>query len=190
MVGKVFITRTGFDPQLGKHVKDPYLGDPPTLGACRPDIRRRLGQGDHIFVISGKVRGANQFVLGGFEIESKLDAREAYRLLPEQRLRRRKDGQLTGNIIVNSRGKQHQLDDHESADGRIANYVIGRNLISLATPAEIALAREQTPDALCDILQKKGASPWEVVGRGGLYLSEDQVIQFREWLTSIKKACS
>ena len=25
MVGKIFITRSGYDPQLGKHVKDPYL---------------------------------------------------------------------------------------------------------------------------------------------------------------------
>ena len=36
MVGKIFITRTGYDPQLGKHVKDRYLGPRPTLGACRP----------------------------------------------------------------------------------------------------------------------------------------------------------
>jgi hypothetical protein len=33
MVGKIFITRQGYDPQLGKHVKDPYLGpNPATLG--------------------------------------------------------------------------------------------------------------------------------------------------------------
>ncbi len=190
MVGKIFITRTGYDPQRGKHVKDPYLGDPPTLGACRPDIRRRLGHADHVFVISGKVPDADQFVMGGFEIESKVDARKAYRLLPEQRLRRREDGQLTGNIIVNSRGTQHHLDEHQGADRRIANYVIGKNLVALITPAEIGLGREQTLEVLCDILQKRGASPWAVVGRGGVYLSEDQVIQFREWLTSIKKACS
>lgn len=42
MIGKIFITRSGYDPQLGKHVKDPYLGDCPTLGACRPDIRKQL----------------------------------------------------------------------------------------------------------------------------------------------------
>lgn len=44
MVGKIFITRTGYDPQLGKHVKDPYLGPCPTLGACRPDVRKQLGK--------------------------------------------------------------------------------------------------------------------------------------------------
>ena len=24
MIGKIFITRTGYDPQLGRHIKDPY----------------------------------------------------------------------------------------------------------------------------------------------------------------------
>ena len=68
MIGKIFITRTGYDPQLGKHVKDPYLGLPPSLGAYRPDIRRKVSEGDNIFVISGKVRDAKQFVMCGFEV--------------------------------------------------------------------------------------------------------------------------
>jgi hypothetical protein len=80
MKGKIFITRSGYDPQLGKHVKDPYLGPCPTLGACRPDIRRQLVEGDHIFVISGKIPDFNQFVMGGFEIESKMPATEAYNI--------------------------------------------------------------------------------------------------------------
>jgi len=190
MVGKIFITRTGYDPQLGKHVKDPYLGDTPSLGACRPDIRRRLVPGDHIFVISGKVPDANQFVMGGFEVQSTIDAREAYRLFPDQRLRLREDGQVSGNIIVNSNGKQHRLDDHHSFDRRTANYVVGKNLISLVTPEEIALGRKQTLGVLRDILQNSGASPWELVGRWGTELTEDQVLQLREWLASIKKTCS
>jgi hypothetical protein len=73
MVGKIFITRQGYDPQLGKHVKDPYLGPNPTLGACRPDVRKQLTKGDHIFVISGKVPGAPQYVMAGFEIAAKID---------------------------------------------------------------------------------------------------------------------
>jgi hypothetical protein len=107
MIGKIFITRTGYDPERGKHVKDPYLGPTPTLGACRPDIRKQLRIGDHIFTISGKVLGVKQFVMGGFEIDSKIPAAEAYKLFPDQRLRQLEDGQLTGNIIVNSRGEQH-----------------------------------------------------------------------------------
>jgi hypothetical protein len=62
MVGKIFITRTGYDPHLGKHVTDPYLGPCPTLGACRPDVRKQLSRGDHIFVISGRVPVAPQYL--------------------------------------------------------------------------------------------------------------------------------
>ena len=188
MIGKIFITRSGYDPELGKHVKDPYLGPNPTLGACRPDIRSQLKKGDHIFVISGKVPDFNQFVMGGFEIESKIPAIEAYRLFPELRLRRLQDGQLTGNIIVTSDGRQHELDDHDSFDRRIKNYVVGTNPLSLTTPNEVLAGRKQTLEALKDILQKKGKSPFEVVGRFGTRLTEEQILRLREWLEAIKRA--
>jgi hypothetical protein len=188
MIGSIFITRSGYDPQLGRHIKDPTLDNPPSLGACRPDIRRRLAPGDHLFVISGKVKDADQFVIGGFEIEEKIDAQEAYRRFPEQRLRRREDGQLTGNIIVDARGHQRELDDHATFARRLPNYLVGRNAISLVTPAEIALAREQTLEVLRDIFQRNGASPWAVVGRFGRQLTEAQIMQLREWLYSVKKS--
>ena len=188
MVGKIFITRTGYDPQLGKHVKDPYLGPRPTLGACRPDVRRQLAKGDHIFVISGKVPGFDQFVMGGFEIESKIDASDAYRLFPEQRLRKLADGQLTGNIIVDANGKQHTLDDHNAFDKRVKNYIVGTDLVSLVTPEEIADGRTHTLDALRDILHRGGDSAVDVVGRWGTQLTEKQILQLREWLASIKRA--
>lgn len=92
MIGKIFITRSGYDPQLGMHVKNPYLRPCPTLGACRPDIRKQLEKGDHIFVISGKIPEFNQFVMGGFEIESKVPAVEAYRIFPDLRLHKLDDG--------------------------------------------------------------------------------------------------
>jgi hypothetical protein len=188
MIGTIFITRTGYDPQLGKHIKDPTLDNPPTLGACRPDIRRKLAPGDHVFVISCKVKGADQFVIGGFEIEEKIDAQEAYRRFPEQRLLRRADGQLTGNIIVDARGRQHELDDHATFAQRLPNYLVGKNAMSLVTPIEIALGREQTLDALRDIFQRNGASPWAVVGRFGRRLTEAQILQLRDWLHSVKKS--
>lgn len=189
MVGKIFITRSGYDPQLGKHVKDPYLGPRPTLGACRPDIRRQLAVGDHIFVISGKVPLANQFVMGGFEIESKIDAREAYRLFPEHRLSVRDDGQLDGNVVINASGEQHDMDDHKKKTfhKRIENYVVGTNLVSLSTVKEIEEGRKQTLKTLSDILQKKGESPFAIVGRFGTMLNEKQIIELREWLFSLKR---
>jgi hypothetical protein len=185
MIGKIFITRNGYDPQLGKHVKDPYLGPCPTLGACRPDIRSQLEERDHIFVISGKVPEANQFVMAGFEIQAKIDAIEAYRF-PEHRLRKLEDGQLTGNIIVDARGKQHNLDDHNSFEKRIKNYVVGTNLILLSAPDEIEQGRRQTLEALREILRKRGNSPVALVGRWGTKLSERQVLELRDWLASLK----
>ena len=190
MIGKIFITRSGYDPELGKHVKDPYLGPHPTLGACRPDIRKQLKKGDHVFVISGRIPDFNQFVMGGFEIEAKIPAVEAYRLFPDLRLRRLEDGQLTGNIIVTAEGRQHEFDDHSSFDRRIQNYVVGTNPISLVTPGEITEGRKQTLDALRDILQKKGKSPFDVVGRFGTTLTDQQVLRLREWLEAIKRAAN
>ncbi len=187
MVGKIFITRSGYDPQLGKHVKDPYLGPCPTLGACRPDIREQLKIGDHIFVISGKLKDVNQFMMGGFEIAEKISARDAYDRFPELRLRRLDDGQLTGNIIVDAAGRQHELDDHESFARRIRNYVVGKNLLSLSTEPEIAQGRKHTLDTLRDILQRNGKSPFDIVGRFGSLMTEKQVFEFRDWLVSLKR---
>ena len=83
MKGKIFVTSSGFDPEKGKDVKDPYLGPNPSLGACRPDIRKQLQKRDQIFVVSGKIRNVAQFVIGGFEIEEKISALEAYHRFPE-----------------------------------------------------------------------------------------------------------
>lgn len=187
MVGKIFITRTGYDPQLGKHVKDPYLGPTPTIGACRPDVRRRLAAGDHIFVISGRVPNAPQFVMGGFEIASKISAIEAYERFPALRLRRRSDGQLDGNIIVDESGHKHELDDHRTFYSRIENYVVGANLLALETPEEIADGREHTLDVLSEVLEKNGKTAIEIVGRWGSSLTERQVLKLREWLDTVKR---
>ena len=161
MVGKIFITRSGYDPRLGQHIKDPYLGTTPTLGACRPDLRKQLKEGDHIFVISGKVPDANQLVIAGFEVQAKIPAVEAYDRFPELRLRQLEDGQLTGNIVVSPDGRQHHLDQHnpKTFQKRVKDYVVGTNLIALTTDDEIAKGRQQTLEALREILHKKGKSP-------------------------------
>ena len=95
----------------------------------------------------------------------RIDAVEAYRLFPHLRLRKLPDGQLTGNIIVNAAGERHELDDHKSFESRITNFIVGRNLIALETPEEIATGRAQTLEVLSEILKRKGRSPVEVVGR-------------------------
>jgi len=190
MIGKVFITRTGYDPQVGRHVKDPYLGADPSLGACRPDIRASLKPGDHVFVISGKVRDHDQFIMGGFEVAEKISAAEAYERFPKQRLRMLPNGQLTGNIIVNAAGEKAPIDDHpeKNFERRIRNYIVGKELIALTSDAEIADGREQTLEMLCDILHRRGSSPFRLLGRAGAKLTEEQIIQLREWLSDVKRA--
>jgi hypothetical protein len=193
MFGAIFITSSGYDPELGRHVKDPYLGEKASLGACRPDIRKAVGVGDHVFTISGRLRGrpvrdVPQYVIGGFEVSSKIHANDAYHEFPEQRLRKLPDGQLTGNVIVNSRGRQHRLDQHDRFERRLPNYLVGTNVIALETQREIDRGRSETVDALSHILKKRGRTPKELVGRWGCRLNARQVHELRAWLTSIKEA--
>jgi len=189
MTGVVFITRTGYDPERGKHVKDPYLGPTPSFGACRPDIRRRVVPGDYIFVVSGKVSTSiQQFVIGGFEVDHKLDTLAAFERFPERRLHAREDGQLDGNIVVGPGGNQHPLDTHRSDTfaNRVQNYIVGKDPIVLTAPHEIERGRRETMEALKTIIGKQGNSPIELLGRGGRWLNESQVLELRDWLYSIK----
>lgn len=189
MIGKIFVTGSRCDPVEGKHVKDPYLGKNPSLGACRPDIRKQVQKGDHIFVVSGKVPGVAQVVLGGFEVAEKISAIEAFERFPEQRLRRRSDGQVTGNVIVNARGKQHKIDHHDkgSFDRRTENYLVGTNPIALLTLEEITEGRDRTLEILRDVLGIKGNSIRELMGRHR-NLSDKQIEKLRAHLEEVKKA--
>lgn len=187
--GYVYVTSSGYDPEQGKHIKDPYLGSTPTLGACMTNIRRQVVEGDHIFVVSGKIPGIRQFVIGGFEVAEKLSAIEAFRKFPERRLSKRADGQLTGNVIVNAAGEQHRLDQHKksSFDQRIRDYVVGRNPIVLKESMHIARGREESLDVLAEILKKpKASSAGRLLGRGGSKLEEQQVRELKDWLLHIK----
>jgi hypothetical protein len=187
MKGKLYIISSGYDPQFGKHVNDPYLGPCPTLGACRHDIREQLGVGDHIFVASGKISAANQFVMGGFEIAEKIHACEAFQRFPHLRLMKLDDGQLTGNIIVDARGQQHKLDDHNQFERRIENYVVGKNLLALTTQAEIAEGRQHTLEILRNVFGNNGASLRKIMGRCR-NLTEEQVLKLRAHLEALKRA--
>ena len=190
MVGKVFITASGYDPQLGKAVKDPYLGDPPTLGACRPDIRARLQIGDYVFVITGKVKDCAQFVMAAFQVDEKIPMSDAFNRFPHLRLRRGPDGELTGNIILDADGNQHELDHHpkETFENRIDNYIVGKNLISPTTRGSISRARAETAEVLRATLGKKdGNRPIDIVTRSGADLSESQVDVLRSWMEDVCK---
>jgi hypothetical protein len=66
------------------------------------------------------------------------------------------------------------------------NYVIGTNLLALTEDDEIERGRNQTLEALRDILHKNGSSPFKVVGRFGTKLDEKQILELRTWLASLK----
>lgn len=193
MVGKIFITRSGYDPEHGAHVKDPYLEGEPSLGACRPDLRRALKPGDHIFTISGKLSiepTISQYIMCCFEVLEKIDAVEAYERFPHLRLHTDEKGNLTGNVIVDKDGNQHPLDHHEGGESfnrRIKNFIVGKNLVKPETPTEIAAAREQTMDVLRRVLGKIGNTPHDLIGRSAKNLDEKQVTMMREWLLSLKE---
>ena len=187
MIGKIFVTGSGCDPVEGKHIKDPYLGPKPSLGACRPDIRKRVQKGDHIFVVSGKVPGFPQVVLGGFEVEEKISAIEAYERFPEQRLRLLPNGEVTGNVIVSAKGTQHNLDHHDKStfNQRIENYLVGTNPIALLTPEEIYEGRLWTLEILQEVFGKKGNSVRQIIGRCS-NMTETQVDKLRMLLAEVK----
>ena len=186
--GYMYIAATGFDPEHGRDLEDPYLNDTPTLGACMPNIREQVVQGDHIFVVSGKVQQASQLVLGGFEVAEKLDSMlDAYARFPALRLHEGIDGLKRGNIVILPDGRQHPLDRHnpETFQRRIKNYVVGRNLIALKSHEEITLGRKETLPVLREVLGKEGASPIKVIGRWSK-LDKGQIITIRDWLEDLK----
>jgi hypothetical protein len=185
--GYMYITSTGYDPERGKAINDPYLGDVPTLGACMPNIRRAVVPGDHIFLVSGSIRDVQQFVVAGFEVAEKIEADEAYERFPRLRLHIDKNGNKRGNIILDKRGKQSPLDSHDGFENRIHNYIVGRDPIVLTQPGEIVRGRAETMAVLHEVFSKEGLAPINVIGRCSR-LDENQINQIRNWLLRIKRA--
>lgn len=185
MKGYAYITRTGTDPQRGAHLKDPTLDGTPSLGACMPNIRRWVTIGDHVFVISGKIPEAPQYIIGGFEVAEKIDAIEAHRRFPQLRLHRLEDGTLDGNVIVTADGSQHPLDNHGSFERRRENFLVGTHPIVVSSPRQIEIARRETLDVLRRIFHKDGAAPVNVIGHCSK-MTEAQVRELRNWLLSLR----
>lgn len=189
MSSYIFVS-PGSDPGLGRPLVDPVLraGARPTMGTCRPDLRRLVKLGDQIFVISGKVkRQVQQYVIGGLEVDSKLDDQlAAYKEFPEHRIHY-DAGQKLGNIIVTADGSHDPRDQHDNFDRRIRNYLIGTNPVVLESPKEIALGRERSIEILGRIFDKpEGRSIREIVGRMRK-LSEAQADRLRLALLELKE---
>ncbi len=182
--GYIYTMFRGADPGIGWQMSDPIFGSTPTMGACMPNIRRAVSEGDHIFVISGRAEGIKQYVVGGFEVDEKISALAAYQRFPNNRMHRRLDNTPGGNIIVDSEGNHLPLDYHDNFRKRVENYIVGRDPVYLDSPRSIEKSREQTVDFLQNLFGKAGSKPSEILGRWRR-LDDRQISQLRNWLSSL-----
>jgi len=186
MSGYIYTLYKGADPARGWVLTDPiFEGVRATLGACVPNIRNAVRQGDWIFSVSGRVPGLRQFVIGGFKVIDKIDHLAAYGRFPENRLTKAANGQLLGNIIVQADGSQHPYDGHKNFDRRIRNYIVGGEAIYLTTPDEFEIARSETIETLSQVICKDGQKVFDLIGRHRK-LSDEQTTHLRLWLENVK----
>jgi hypothetical protein len=183
----IYIESSGYDPEAGKKAHDPYLGKIPTLGACMPNIRSQITPGNHIFFISGKIANHQQYIIGGFQVEEKIHATEAYNRFPQHRLLQTTNKEIIGNIIIDAQGNQHRLDKHtpKTFQNRIQNYIVGCNPITLTSPNEIAIARKETLYVLQNLFKKSGTTPFDIVARWRK-LDRIQTKELLNWLSLTK----
>ncbi|HLY01965.1 MAG TPA: hypothetical protein VKR56_05645 [Candidatus Cybelea sp.] len=186
MKGYIYTLYAGADPAAGWILNDPIFKPVPTLGACVPNIRHHIQLDDYVFAISGRIPGIRQYVVGGFQIAEKIRAVDAFRRFPENRLHKGPNGQILGNVIVNSRGEQHPLDHHANFANRLDDFLVGKKTVELTKPSHIEKAREETVPALRAIFGKVGERPFDIIGRASR-LSEDQVEELLEWLKSVRR---
>lgn len=180
MKGYIYTLYAKADPSLGWRMTDPIFGRTPTLGACVPNIRRVVERGDHIFVVSGRVEGVRQYVVGGFEVAEKIDALAAYHRFPDRRLKQESDGALSGNIIVRHDGGQHPLDYHKNFERRVDNYLVGTKQL-LVRPPSVERARFETLPFLNELFGRNGDKVFDVIGRWRR-LDASQIEELRNWL--------
>lgn len=187
MKGYIYTMFKGADPSKGWTLNDPIYGRVPTLGACMPNIRRLVERGDHIFTISGQVETVSQYVVGGFEVDKKINALAAFKELPENRQKKMEDGSLQGNIIVNQDGTQSEVDYHSNFEKRVENYVIGKNPVVIESPQEVEIARAETIQMLAEVFNiPKQRNVKDMIGRWRK-LDGVQIEHLREWLIEIKR---
>jgi hypothetical protein len=142
-------------------------------------------------VVTGKVPAIQQYVVGGMEVEERIDALAAYERFPENRLQTGPTGLVEGNVIIDADGNQHPLDRHnpETFEERINNFIVGTNPVALESDREVAMGREQTLPKLSELLGKRGNRVIDVMGRMAK-LNETQVQDMLSWLQGIKASAA
>lgn len=184
MKGYIYKLYKDADPATGWIFNDPIFGDPPTLGACVPNVRRNVEIGDWVFCVSGRVQNFQPYIVGGFQIAEKITALQAYSRFPENRLKRAENGQVIGNVIVDDSGNQHTLDNHSNFKNRLENYLVGHNSNFIRKPESIKRAREESLGVLSKIYQKPSNRMSDVLARWRK-LDEPQISQMNQWLETL-----
>lgn len=186
MKGYIYTMYKGADPAAGWELNDPIFKGIPTMGSCRPDIRRRLDVGDYIFAISGKVIDVRQHVVGGFQIDQKIDQLTAFNRFPENRLQIAENGSILGNVIIDGQGNHISFDKHTNFENRLKNYLVGKNPVYFDNQQEINAAKAESLEIINSIFEKKENSIFNVVGRFGKKMNDSQVQVLLEWMNKIK----
>ena len=186
MKGYVYKMFQGADPGAGWQMTDPLFGATPTMGACRPDIRRAVEKGDYIFPISGRVTNVLPHVVGAFAVDEKINALAAYSRFPQNRMTQDESGHLSGNIIVDAKGEHLPFDYHENHLRRIDNYIVGTEPIYFDQQGEIEKAKAETVLMLNSIFGKNETSVFKIIGRGRR-LDHVQVRELLDWMNKIKQ---
>ena len=184
MKGYIYRLYAGADPVRGWVFNDPIFGQPPTLGACVPNVRRSVERGDWVFCISGRVQSHQPYIVGGFQVEEKITALQAFRRYPDYRLARLNNGQVAGNVIVDGHGKHHALDDHQGFEKRVKNYLVGGTSYHVTSPESIERAREETLPVLSRIFEKPGNRSYDIVPRMRK-MDEKQISAMTSWLADL-----
>jgi hypothetical protein len=192
MKGYIYITGTGVDPSLRAGFTDPTFRNPPMLGPCMPNIRKAVAAGDWIFIVSGKIPEARQYIIGGLQVAEKIHAVDAYKRFPENRLRVDQQGLVMGNIVVRADGTHDPLDWHSDHrfEQRAMNFIVGGAAVALSTTAEVELGRRSTLPILAQIKGRPGASRViEAMGRMSR-LNDAQVRELLNWFGRIRNAAA
>ncbi|WP_159660132.1 hypothetical protein [Alcanivorax xiamenensis] len=188
MKGYIYTMYKGADPGAGWKMSDPDIySATPSLGACVPNVRRAVNEGDYIFIVSGRIASMRQFVVGGFQVAEKIDALSAFDRFPEKRLKRDDEtGQILGNIIVDKYGNHSGLDDHKNFDRRVENYIVGRNPEAFKDALEIEVARDQSLGMLKKVFHVENANKMHDVIARWRKLDKEQVEVILAWIRKIK----
>lgn len=185
MKGYIYTMFKGADPSVGWNMTDPIYGKVPTMGACMPNIRRFVEKGDFIFSISGRVATVKPHIVGGFQVDDKINALTAYERFPGNRMTQNEEGALAGNIIIDGEGNHLPYDYHDKFEKRLENYVVGKNALSFETIEQMNLAKKETIDILNEIFHKKEESVNKIIGRCRK-LDESQIKDLLAWMNKIK----